>query len=133
MPALPLSEVRGVCAAALAPQTDADPPVLMDLVDSITPPVLMLEWNDPWLSMESIAGSLGIWTATLNVIAFAGRVEPGAGVAVLEQLVVLVLTRLQADQNSWPLSSAQAPRRFDMGNVSYLGLRLSFQPQVSIG
>lgn len=132
MPALPLTEVRAAAAAALAPQSDTEPPVLVDLVDALTPPALMLEWNDPWLTMQTVAGGVGMFQATLNVICFAGRVEPGPGVEALEQLVDLVLSRLQADAYTWPLVASQAPRRFDMAGISYLGVRLSFQVPVSV-
>ena len=133
MPALPLSEIRGACAAALAPQTEDDPPVLVNLVDAVTPPALMLEWADPWLTSLTVTGGVGVLQATLNVICFAGRLEPGPGVTMLEQLVGLVLTRLAADTYSWPLTASQAPRRFDINGIPLLGVRLSFQIPVSIG
>ena len=133
MPALPLTEVRGACAAALAPQAEDDPSVLVNLVDAVTPPALMLEWADPWVATQSVAGGVGILQATLNVICFAGRLEPGPGVTMLEQLVSLVLTRLAADAYPWPLTASQAPRRFDINGVPLLGVRLSFQIPVSIG
>jgi hypothetical protein len=132
MPALPLTQVRVAAASVLAPQADTDPPVLADLVDAITPPALMLEWNDPWITANTVAGRIGGYTATLNVIAFAGRLEPGPGVGVLEGLVILVLTRFQADAYTWPLSQAQAPRRFDIGGAPLLGVRLTFDIPVSI-
>ena len=52
---------------------------------------------------------------------------------MLEQLVSLVLTRLAVDGYPWPLTAAQAPRRFDINGVPLLGVRLSFQIPVSIG
>ena len=128
MPALPLTEVRGAAAAALAPQTEDDPPVLVNLVDAVTPPALMLEWADPWLVTQTVTGAGGLLQATLNVICFAGRLEPGPGVDKLEQLVELVLTRLR-----WPLSAATPPRQFVVNRIPLLGLRLSFQIPVSIG
>ena len=42
-----LGDVRAAAAAALEPADSTDPPVLVDFVDSISPPVLMLEWADP--------------------------------------------------------------------------------------
>ena len=133
MPALLLTEVRGAAAAALAPQTEDDPPVLVNLVDAVTPPALMLEWADPWLVIQTVTGAGGLFQATLNVVCFAGRLEPGPGVDMLEALVELVLLRLHADTNAWALSAAQAPRQFVINGVPLLGLRLSFQTPVSIG
>jgi hypothetical protein len=132
VPALPLTQARVAAASALAPQTETDPPVLVDVVDAVTPPALMLEWNDPWLTATSIAGGLGTLQATLNVICFAGRLEPGPGVQTLEQLVDLVLSRFQADAYTWPLTASQAPRRFDINGIALLGVRLSFTIPVTV-
>lgn len=130
---LPLTSVRAVAASALTPSPD-DPPiaVLPDLVDAVEPPALMLEWNDPWLELETVAGGFGIFYARLNVICFAGRVEPGPGVATLEQLVSYTLGRLQSDAYSWPLDDSQAPRRFDINGIPLLGARLLFRVPVAL-
>jgi hypothetical protein len=132
MAALALTQVRAAAAAALAPRTETDPPVLPDLVDAVTPPAIMLEWNDPWLTVQTVAGGIGILNATLNVICFAGRVEPGPGVNTLEQLVSLVLARLGADAYTWNLTASQAPRRFDINGIPLLGVRQSFTVPVSV-
>jgi hypothetical protein len=132
MPVLSLTQVRPAAAAALAPAVDTDPPVLQDLVDAVDPPALMLEWNDPWLTAQTVAGGPGMFQATLNVICFAGRVEPGPNIATLETMVGHVLTRLQADANPWAMQPSQAPRRFDIGGIPLLAVRLSFQIPVSV-
>jgi hypothetical protein len=106
--------------------------VLADIVDSLDPPALMLEWNDPWLTMRTVAGGLGLYEALLNVVCFAGRIEPGPGIEVLEGLIDYTLGRLQADANSWPLSSSQAPRRFDIAGVPLLGARLGFRVPIEM-
>jgi len=131
--ALPLVEVRGACATALAPASDADPAVLVDLVDSVQPPALMLEWSDPWVVERSISGVHGLYDAQLNVLCIAGRIEPGPGVSTLEALIAYVLNRLQADAHSWALSASQAPRRFDINGVPLLGARLGFRVPIQIG
>ena len=130
--AIPLSEVRGRVAAALAPASDSDPEVLLDMVDSVTPPALLLEWSEPWVTVRTVAGGGGIFEATLTVLCLAGRIEPGPGIETLETLVAFVLGRLQADPSPWPLSASQAPRRFDIANVPLLGARLSFRVPVSV-
>jgi len=131
--ALTLADVRAACAAALAPVAESDPAVLPDLVDAVEPPALMLEWNDPWIAVRSIAGGLGLYDAQLNVLCLAGRVEPGPGVAMLEQLVAYTFARLQADPHPWPLTMSQAPRVFDIGGIPLLGARLGFRVPIQIG
>lgn len=128
--ALGLTEVRTYLAAALAPRSDDDPAVLADLVDAIDPPALMLEWGDPWLTPRTVGQ--GFWDAHLNVLALAGRLEPGPGIAMLEGLVGYVMARLLTDARSWPVESSTAPRRFDMGGLTYLGARLNLRVPVSI-
>jgi hypothetical protein len=132
MSALPLTGVRAAAAAALAPAGENDPAVLADLVDAVEPPALMLEWNDPWVTMRTVAGGLGLFEAQLNVLCFAGRLEPGPGVLVLESLIDFTLGRLQADAYSWPLTASQAPRRFDIAGIPLLGARLSFRVPIEL-
>jgi len=130
--AIPLSEVRARAAQALAPDPDSDLVVLPDLVDAVQPPALMFEWNDPWVTVRTVAGATGFYEANLNVLCLAGRVEPGPGIETLEGLVAFVLSRLQADPYSWALAASQAPRVFDVNNVPLLGARLSFRVAVAV-
>ena len=125
---LPLVGVRDAAAAALAPVDDADPMVFVDAVDSLTPPALLLDWADPWLEPAHTIGSIGAcqWTARLQVICIAGRLEPGAGVDVLEQLVTLVVARLHADPYTWTLYSVSAPLQRDLAGISYLAANVVY-------
>jgi len=128
-----LGDVRAALGAALAPESDEDPDVLPDLVDAISPPVLMLEWNDPWIVPRTVAGLAGYYDALPTVLCLASRLEPGPGVETLESLVAYALARLDADAKRWPVESSTAPRRFQMGGVNYLGARLFLRVPVSIG
>lgn len=130
--ALPLYLARTALGDALAPAGDDDPDVLPDLVDALSPPVLMLEWNDPWLEPRTVAGRGGFYDAQLNVLCVAARVEPGPGVATLEGLVAYVLARLELDARSWPVVSMTGPRVFTMAGVPYLGARIFLRVPVSI-
>ena len=132
MSALPLTGVRAAAAAALAPATEGDPAVLPDLVDAVEPPALMLEWADPWVTMRTVGGNLGYFEAQLNVLCFAGRIEPGPGIEALEWLIGYTLERFQADAYSWPLSASQAPRVFRIGDIPLLGARLSFRVPIEL-
>lgn len=129
-----LLELRARAAAALAPAGDSDPPVFADAVDSLVPPALMLDWDDPWLEPGAGLTTLGpcLWTARLVVICIAGRLEPGSGVDVLEQLVVHVVTRLKADPYSWPLEGVSAPLQRDLGGVSYLAANVTYAVPVTV-
>lgn len=132
MSALSLTGVRAAAAAALAPAAEGDPVVLPDLVDAVDPPALMLEWNDPWVTMQTVAGGLGVFYASMNVLCFASRIEPGPGIETLERLIDFTLERLQADAYSWPLSASQAPRVFEIAGIPLLGARLSFRVPIAL-
>ena len=125
-----LTDVRAALAETLAPSDDADPDVLADLVDAISPPVLMLEWSDPWLTPRTVG--VGYYDAHVNVLAIAGRVEPGEGVTTLEQVMQHVVARLTGSGRSWPIESMTAPRRFEIAGLSYLGARVALRVPVSI-
>jgi hypothetical protein len=129
-----LTEVRARAAAALAPATDDDPEVHVDVVDAVTPPALLLVWDDPWLVPATVAGMNGRYDAQFVVLCIAGRLEPGPGVEKLEQVVQHVIARLHAAPDDFgPQVSSRAPRIFEIGGVPYLGARVIYRVPVSIG
>jgi hypothetical protein len=140
MSRIPLSDLRDAMAAALEPRDENDPDVspagslvvLENLVDSLTPPALLLEWSDPWLVQNGMAGMGGWWEARVNVICFAGRVTPGAGVDILERLMRHVIGRLADDPGTWPFETTTSPRRLTMGGVDYLASRITYRVPVAI-
>ena len=129
-----LSDIRDQAAAALEPQGPDDPDVLVDVVDSLYPPVLMLLWDDPWLAPGSGAPSMGpcLWTARLQVLCVAGRLEPGPGIRTLEELVAYTVARLKADPYPWPLETVTAPRVFEIASIAYLGARVSYAVPITV-
>ena len=129
---MPLFEVRAKAAEALAPTTPNAPAVLVNLVDAIEPPALMLTWGDPWLTPRTLGMASGHWDAQLEVLCLAARLEPGAGVETLEALVAYAITRMDADPYSWPVATSQAPRVFEIGGLPLLGARLTYRVAVAI-
>ena len=130
-----VTDLRDLAAEALAPVDDTDPTVLVDVVDSLTPPALMLIWGDPWLSPgtgQRPAMGPCLWTARLQVLAVAGRLEPGPGIRTLEQLVGYIVDRLKADAYTWPLEAVTGPRVFDLGGLPYLGARVTYLVPITV-
>ena len=119
---LGLDLLRPAAADVLAPIEDTDPYVFTDVVDSLTPPALVLGWDDPWLEPGVGLTTMGpcLWTARLQVTCVAGRLEPGAGVDELERLVAYVIRRLRDDVIRWPLDRVSAPFQRDLAGVTYL-------------
>lgn len=128
-------ELRDRAALALEPHSEADPPVLVDVVDALEPPALMLLWGDPWLAPGTTARTMGpcLWTARLQVLCVAGRLEPGPGIRTIEELVAHTVSRLQDDPYTWPLDSVSGPRVFDLGGLPYLGARITYLMPATVG
>lgn len=124
-----LLDARSKLAAALAPLDDTDPTVLVDLVDSLEPPALMIGWGEPWLEPQTACLRQG----RLVVTAVAGRLQPGAGIESLENLVDYTLTSLAADGGAWPLDSVSGPRVFTLGKVNYLAARITLRVPITGG
>jgi len=126
-----LLDARAKLAAALAPVDDTDPAVLVDLVDSIEPPALMIGWGEPWLTPDTSC----LRTGRLVITAVAGRLVPGAGIEMLEQLVTYTLGRLtEAGAGAWPLDPAtgiSGPRVFTVGGIQYLACRITVRTPVT--
>lgn len=131
---LHIEDVRPVVAEILAPVADADPYVHTDVVDSLTPPALVLGWDDPWLEPGVGLATMGpcLWTARLEVACIAGRLEPGPGIDVLETLVSYVIRHLQADVYRWPLERVSAPLQRDLGGVTYLACNVVYAVPTAI-
>jgi hypothetical protein len=126
---LPLTEVRARAAAALAPATEGDFPVLLDVADAVDPPVILLIWDDPWLTVDGFGPC--IFSARFSVLCIAARLEPGPGVETLERMVTYAIERLRADAYSWPQATSSSPRELTFANVKYLGAFLTYQVRVT--
>jgi hypothetical protein len=122
-----IEEVRARAKAALAPASDDDPQVL-DLSDAVEPPVLMLDWDDPWLVFRTAC----TYDAQLAVLCIAGRLEPLPGVEDIERLAVYTLGRMAAAPDPWLLSGSQSNRILRVGNMPYFGARLVYRIRVTI-
>jgi hypothetical protein len=124
-----LLDARTKLAAVLTPIADDDPDVLVNLVDTIEPPALMIGWGEPWLTPDTLC----LRTGRLVITAVAGRLVPGAGVETLETLVDYTLGRLVVDGGAWPLDGVGGPRVFTVGNVNYLAARITLRVPIQGG
>ena len=122
-----LTDVRARASAALAPASDTDPEVLFDYPDAVTPPALVLTWDEPWLQAETFGPCL--FDARFAVVAVVSRVNPA--IEQLEQLVGYVINRMVNDGYSWPTAQVQAPRWMEFGGAKLLGARIVFQVKIT--
>lgn len=128
---LALGEVRAALATVLAPATDDDPVILVDYPDTVTPPALLVVWDDPWLEQARTMGPV-ITTANLMILCVGSRVDPGAGIDTLERLVPYVIDRLRAAPQQWPTGTVEAPAQWTISNVNYLAARIGYRVPVTV-
>lgn len=124
-----LLDARAKLAAALAPVIDDDPTVLVNLVDALEPPALMLGWGEPWLEPQTAC----LRTSRLVITVVASRLVPGSGVETLEELIDDTLSRLAVDAGPWPLDSVSGPRVFTIANINYLAARITLRVPITGG
>lgn len=125
MTATAYSDLRARVADALNDPT-GDVTVHADIVDSLTPPAYLLVWGDPW----TLPATFCSHTVRLDVVCIAGRIDPGPGIATLEEMVAVALNRLRAA--GLPEVTVAPPIRFDVGGVPYLAARLSLDARMTI-
>jgi len=122
-----LLDARAKLGAALAPVAETDPNVHVNLVESVSPPALMIGWGDPWLTPDTSC----LRTGRLVITAVAARLQPGEGISDLEGLVTYVLGKLAGDSNKWPLDSVSGPRIFTIAKTTYLAARITVRVVVN--
>jgi hypothetical protein len=127
-------DLRDRAAVALAPATEDDPPVHVDVVDAIVPPALVLEWNDPMMQASAGISTIGActFTARLRVVCVGSRIEPGPGIRAIEQLVAHTVDRLAADPYPWALEGFTAPRPFPIARIDYLAAFVNYAAPTTI-
>jgi hypothetical protein len=128
-----LADIRPYVVSLLAPVADTDPNVLAGIADSVTPPALMVGWDDPWIQPNVPGGlrTMGpcIYQARLRVVCVANRLDPESGHEALEGLVTYVVGRMGA---GWGLERVSEPLQTDMSGVSSLIASVYYNVPTSI-
>jgi hypothetical protein len=113
-----LTDLRGYVAAVLAGVSE-DIAVHDGPVDSVTPPAYMLVWSDPWLTPVTVCA----FTARLDVVCIAARIDPAPGYEQLEQMVAGAAVAF--DTAGIPVVTVARPVPHDQGGVTYQAARLT--------
>ena len=103
-----------------------DATVLVDTVDSLTPPAYLLVWGTPWM----VPATFCVQTVRLDVVCIAGRIDPAPGVETLETMVAVALNRLRDAR--YPEATVQPPGPYEVGGVRYLAARVSIDVRVTV-
>jgi hypothetical protein len=116
---LGLTTYREDTAALLRAELPPDIGVFDIIPDSIAPPAVYIAWSNPWLVPTSFCQ----YSATLQLICVAARIEPGGQFTVLETLVNEVLDTLHA--NRVAIRDATAPYPIVLAGVNYLAATIN--------
>ena len=131
MPLQTVTDARLRALEALQPAADGDPNV-QSTADAVSPPTLVVYWAEPWLEPATSTGlrRMCSYSARLSILAVAGRLEPGEGVAELEQLVGYVAARL--DGPDWTMISIGTPLRWRawLDQTEYLAAEIRYRTPV---
>jgi hypothetical protein len=111
--------------ARIAKQVASDDVTVVDsLPDSITPPAVLVAWSDPWL----VPGTFCAFTAQLELMVVAQRIEPGGQYEVIETLVSDLLTALKS--NGASVRDVTSPFPLQLGGVDYLSASINLIHEV---
>lgn len=111
---LGLGDFRSQIATWLAAELPDNVGVFDAIPDSIAPPVVYVTWSSPWLTPTTWCD----YTATLQLLLVAQRIEPGGQYGVLEGLVSQVLSILKGHRVA--LRDVSTPYPMVFAGVNYL-------------
>jgi hypothetical protein len=115
MAALAMAELREAVAAGLA---GAPVEVHPGPLDAVAGPCLIVGWGDPWLEPANAATAM----AHPAITCVAGRVDAGAGLDALEELVHYAMGA--AWHVPMGVERVEGPALTSFGGVDYLTARL---------
>ena len=116
-----LSTVReDVAAIVVAAIADPTIPVIDHLPDSIATPCVLVAWSDPWI----VPSTLCNYTAKLEIIPVAQRIEPGGKLETLEDLTASIMVAVKASR-VYTVDDVTAPYPLVVGGVDYLATSIN--------
>lgn len=111
---------RTTLATALAAGLPTDVGVIDHLPDSITPPVVMVAWSDPWLTPSTLCE----WEAKLELLVVAQRIEPGGHLTKLEEIVSACVPIVKG-LPFYAIDDVTSPYPLEIAGVQYLAASIN--------
>lgn len=111
---LGLTAFRTEVAQFLTDDLPEDVGVLVDIPDSIAPPLVYVTWSTPWL----VATTWCQYTANLQLIIVTQRLEPGGQFGVLESIMGDVVECIR--RHRLTMRDATSPYPILLAGVNYL-------------
>lgn len=114
-----LTAIRAAAAKDVAGAVGPDVAVIDHLPDSVNPPAVLVAWGDPLLEPNTF----GDYTARIELVVIAGRLEPGGQYGTLEELTAQVAGAL-VEHEGFTMPTVTTPRAVRFGKVTYLATYL---------
>lgn len=119
-----LELVRAQYAAMAGAAVGNDVSVIDNLPDSITPPAVLVAWGNPWLTPQSFCA----YTANLEMLVVAQRIEPGGQYGIIEGIVSDLASYLRTQHVS--IRDVTSPYPLQLGGVDYLSASINIIHEV---
>lgn len=113
------ADLAAVCTGALADEVT----VYDHTPDQLAVPAVLIGWADPWLTPATVCD----WRAGLNVLAVAGRFEPGGQLETMETIVADLIDTLEA--SPYEIGITTAPFAAVIAGVNYIAAQITVHIQ----
>lgn len=120
-----LATLRQDAAAIASAALPNDVGVVDHLPDSVSPPVVLVAWADPWLTPESFCG----YTASMELLVVAQRLEPGGKVETLEDIASALVEAFRGS-NNWTVVDLTSPYPLQIAGVDYLAASVNVKATI---
>ena len=108
------SELSSILASAFDAAGHKDWGITDHLPDSISPPCVLIGWANPWIQPSTFCA----WSAALEVMCVAQRIEPGGKLEVLEEMASIIIPALK--RTPYTIPDLTSPYPMQVGGVDYL-------------
>lgn len=95
-------------------------PVIDHLPDSIATPCVLIAWSDPWLTPSTLCA----WTAKVEIIVVAQRIEPGGKLETLEDMTSTIVVAVKSS-GIYTVDDVSSPYPLQVGGVDYLATSIN--------
>jgi hypothetical protein len=102
-------------------------PVQHDVPDAVHPPTLLVVEQVAHLTPRSFCA----WDGAYDVVAVSGRITPGSGMDLLDEMVTYVLATLAGAR--YRTGDIAGAVRIDIGGVPYLAKRVPVTLSITVG
>ena len=120
-----LATLREDAAAIASAALEDDIGVVDHLPDSVSPPVVLVAWADPWLVPETFCD----YAVSMELLIVAQRLEPGGKIETLEDIAGALIDAFKAS-DSWTVVDLTSPYPLQIAGVDYLAASVNLKATI---